>query len=94
MGIIKAGLSFIKELFGKFVDLIQDVLQVDGAIAQYIAYGAIGLVFLLLVLIIVLCCVSGKKRKAQKLATKQEETANEETKVEEVVQEEVEQAVK
>lgn len=94
MGIINVALSFIKELFGKFVDLIQDVLPVDGAIAQYIAYGAIGLVVLLLVLIIVLCCVSGKKRKAKKLAAKQEETANEETKVEEVVQEEVEQTVK
>ena len=94
MGIINVALSFIKELFGKFVNIIQDVLPVDGAIAQYIAYGAIGLVVLLLVLIIVLCCVSGKKRKAKKLANKQEETANEETKVEEAVEEEVEQTVK
>ena len=45
MGIINVALSFIKELFGKFVDLIQDVLPVDGAIAQYIAYGAIGGMF-------------------------------------------------
>ena len=94
MGIINVALSFIKELFGKFVDLIQDVLPVDGAIAQYIAYGAIGLVVLLLVLIIVLCCVSGKKRKAKKLAVKQEESATEETQVEEKVEEVVEQAVK
>ena len=94
MGIINVALSFIKELFGKFVDLIQDVLPVDGAIAQYIAYGAIGLVVLLLVLIIVLCCVSGKKRKAKKLAAKQEESATEETQVEEKVEEVVEQAVK
>ena len=94
MGIINVALSFIKELFGKFVDLIQDVLPVDGAIAQYIAYGAIGLVVLLLVLIIVLCCVSGKKRKAKKLAAKQEESATEETQVEEKVEEVVEQTVK
>ena len=94
MGIINVALSFIKELFGKFVVLIQDVLPVDGAIAQYIAYGAIGLVVLLLVLIIVLCCVSGKKRKAKKLAAKQEESATEETQVEEKVEEVVEQAVK
>ena len=91
MGIINAALSFIKELFGKFVDLIQDVLPVDGAIAQYIAYGAIGLVVLLLVLIIVLCCVSGKKRKAKKLAAKQEESSTEETQVEEKAEEVVEQ---
>ena len=54
----------------KIFEMIGSLLEkigLDPSLAQYVFYGAIGLV-VLLVLIIVICCVSaGKKKKAKAL---------------------------
>ena len=78
----------------KIFEMIGSLLEkigLDPSLAQYVFYGAIGLV-VLLVLIIVICCVSaGKKKKAKALKEEKsvEVEAKEEPKVEEVKEETV-----
>lgn len=83
----------------KIFEMIGSLLEkigLDPSLAQYVFYGAIGLV-VLLVLIIVICCVSaGKKKKAKALKVEEkpvevevkEEKVEEEVKVEEKTEEE------
>ena len=84
----------------KIFEMIGSLLEkigLDPSLAQYVFYGAIGLV-VLLVLIIVICCVSaGKKKKAKALKVEEkpveaevkEENVEEVKEVEEPVVEEV-----
>ena len=83
----------------KIFEMIGSLLEkigLDPSLAQYVFYGAIGLV-VLLVLIIVICCVSaGKKKKAKALKVEEkpvevevkEEKVEKEVKVEEKTEEE------
>ena len=83
----------------KIFEMIGSLLEkigLDPSLAQYVFYGAIGLV-VLLVLIIVICCVSaGKKKKVKALKVEEkpvevevkEEKVEEEVKVEEKTEEE------
>lgn len=75
----------------KIFEMIGSLLEkigLDPSLAQYVFYGAIGLV-VLLVLIIVICCVSAGKKKKAKALKVEEKPVEAEVKEEKVEEEEV-----